>query len=911
MSEKAPLRYGDIKGPAKEAIKPSIPTETPNAIARGKKRKRDESQQKLPTDRTIPYKTPPTIPKAQAEIVSQPKAPKVNGYTNGVKKLANGHNPQGPKKAWNSDNRDRGNPQNGVSPHGNFKKTRETLLISRQSLPIWSHANEIRQSLRDSKDVLLLTGETGSGKSTQVPQFLVNEPWCTGCIAITQPRRMAAISLARRVAEEMGYPLGSRSLTSKVGYSVRFDTSTSPGMKIKFLTEGMLLQEMLSDPSLKKYSAVVVDEVHERSVNVDLLLGFLRNLVLGDKKGRGGRPLKVVVMSATQDTEALWRFFDAGFTKSGIQMPKAPKQTNGNSEKLEDSDSSWAGISSGDEKAVRKRKLGKPNGALKENGKPLTNGATKKEPTPEPIQVFSDHMSICYVKGRQHPVKISYLPEPTQDFVESALKAIFQIHTKEPLPGDVLVFLTGQEAVESLEKLVNDFAPGMDENIPKVSGYISKFQFLANLIWYFVLSVNSLYHDESGVVLCLVKGIGYFWHSKVTQADRTKILVLPLFAALPQAAQQRIFERTPDRTRKVIIATNIAETSVTVPGVRYVIDGGKVKIKQFRHRLGLESLLVKPISQSAAIQRKGRAGREAAGHCYRLYTEKDYLGLDPRTLPEILRSDLSHSLLTMKARGIDDVLGFPFLDPPPRESLEKALLQLLHLGALTETGQISDIGLKIARLPLTPVLGRAVLEAAAPERDCLVDVIDIIACLSVENVFIDLNFLTEEKREEAESARQYLRRREGDHMTYLATVQAFAAEHADRKAWTQKHFVSHRTMQNVMDIRKQLRQQCIQMKLLSASADLNAPPAPSEARTNAILHSLLRGFASNTARLMPDGSYRTMIGNQTVAIHPSSVLFGKKVEAIVFSDFVFTTKSFARGVSAVQLDWVSDVIANL
>jgi ATP-dependent RNA helicase DHR2 len=281
-----------------------------------------------------------------------------------------------------------------------------------------------------------------------------------------------------------------------------------------------------------------------------------------------------------------------------------------------------------------------------------------------------------------------------------------------------------------------------------------------------------------------------------TIANGNQILALPLFAALPQAAQQRIFERAPDRTRKVIISTNIAETSVTVPGVRYVIDSGKVKIKQFRNRLGLDSLLVKPISQSAAIQRKGRAGREAAGHCYRLYPEKDYLALESRTVPEILRCDLSHSLLTMKARGVDDVVRFPFLDPPPREALEKALLQLLHLGALTETGQISEVGLNIAKLPLTPTLGRAIVEAAAPERDCLLDVIDIIACLSVENIFI--NLVTEEKREEAESARRALYRREGDHMTLLAAVQAFAAEHSDRKAWTKKHFVSHRAMHNVM-----------------------------------------------------------------------------------------------------------------
>lgn len=287
-----------------------------------------------------------------------------------------------------------------------------------------------------------------------------------------------------------------------------------------------------------------------------------------------------------------------------------------------------------------------------------------------------------------------------------------------------------------------------------------------------------------------------FWWPALPRANALQLLVLPLFAALPQAAQQRIFSPAPPRTRKVILATNIAETSVTVSGVRHVIDCGKVKIKQFRNRLGLESLLVKPISQSAAIQRKGRAGREAAGNCYRLYTEKDYMALPKVTTPEILRCDLSSALLTMKARGIDDVLGFPFLDPPPREAMEKALLQLLQLGALTEEGKISDEGQKIAKLPLTPTLGRVIVEAAKPERDCLLHVIDIIACLSVENLWV--NMVTEEKKEEAEAARRELYRREGDHLTLLATVQAYAAEHSDRKAWAEKHFVSHRALQNVM-----------------------------------------------------------------------------------------------------------------
>jgi ATP-dependent RNA helicase DHR2 len=377
---------------------------------------------------------------------------------------------------------------------------------------------------------------------------------------------------------------------------------------------------------------------------------------------------------------------------------------------------------------------------------------------------------------------------------------------------------------------------------------------------------------------------------------------------MPQHDQQRIFEPTPYRTRKVILATNIAETSVTVPGVRHVIDCGKSKIKQFRNRLGLESLLVKPISRSAAIQRQGRAGREAAGQCYRLYTEEGFKTMDERTQPEILRCDLSQAILTMKARKVDDVLNFPFLDRPPREALEKALLSLLHLQALSEDGTVSAVGSKIAKFPLTPTLGRVLVEAAKPERDCLLDVIDIISALNVENLF--LNLVTEERKEEAEEARRELYRREGDHLTLLVTVRRYAEEQTNRRAWCEKHFVSHRAMQNVMNIRKQLQQQCMQQKLLTKHEESKLE-APSEERSQAILQCMLRGFISNTARMMPDGSYKTLMGNQTVAIHPSSVLFGRKVEAIVFNEFVFTGKAWARGVSTVQLDWVSAVVEEI
>ncbi|KAL2807633.1 P-loop containing nucleoside triphosphate hydrolase protein [Aspergillus granulosus] len=689
-----------------------------------------------------------------------------------------------------------------------LKQKAQALYEIRKKLPVFAHGDEIRQNLRKN-DVMLLIGETGSGKSTQIPQLLVDEKWCQptkttivnaddgskkealvgGCIAITQPRRVAAISLARRVAEEMGTPLGSSSPASKVGYSVRFDTSTSPSTRVKFLTEGMLLQEMLHDPWLTKYSAIVVDEVHERGVNVDLVMGFLRNLVSGKKEGRGGVPLKAVVMSATADMESLQEFFKEGF--QGRQVKEVKKDSE-------------------------------------------------------------DGIAVCHIKGRQFPVKTIYAPEPVHDFVDAALKVIFQIHYKEPIPGDILVFLTGQETVEALEHLVNEYATGMDPALPKIQ-------------------------------------------------------VLPLFAALPQAAQQRVFVPAPPRTRKIILATNIAETSVTVSGVRYVVDCGKAKIKQFRTRLGLDSLLVKPISKSAAIQRKGRAGREAPGQCFRLYTEKDYLALDEVNTPEILRCDLSQAILNMKARGVDNVIEFPFLTRPPREALEKALLQLLSIDALEETGKISVIGSHIAKLPLTPTLGRVLLAASDFGPDCLTDVIDIISTLSVENIF--LNTTSEEKKEEAEKSRRDLYRREGDHLTMLATVRAYASENTDRKAWAERHLVSHRAMQSVMDVRKQLTAQCRQARLLPSSTESPSSSTTREPSPIHILKSFLRGYATNTARLVPDGSYRTVVGNQTVAIHPSSVLFGKKVEAIMYNEFVFTNRSYARGVSAVQMDWVGEALA--
>ncbi|KAK0383119.1 hypothetical protein NLU13_9032 [Sarocladium strictum] len=671
---------------------------------------------------------------------------------------------------------------------------------ARRELPIWQHRQQIKSAVSSSGDVLLLVGETGSGKSTQVPQFLYEEPWCErqkvklpgsgdevfvgGTIAITQPRRVAATTLAHRVSQEVGTPLGSGRTEGKVGYSVRFDHNVPKGTQIKFLTEGMLLQELLRDRDLRQYSAIVVDEIHERSLDVDLLVGFLKQILAGDKAGRGGIPLKVIVMSATADVETIKGFFS--------DIPHAPAKA--------------------------------------------------------PVEVL-------YIKGRQFPVDVKHEPRPVPDLQDALVKKIMEVHVREPFPGDILAFLIGQEEIESAQRLIEEYAETLASNVPKIK-------------------------------------------------------VLPLYGQLSMDGQREAFMPVKQPfTRKIVLATNIAETSVTVPGVRYVVDCGKAKMKQYRSRLGMESLLAKPISKSSAVQRTGRAGREGPGKCFRLYTEEGFQGLEETDLPEILRNDVLGAVLTMKARGIDNVVTFPLMSPPPMESIERALIDLHTLGALDDDGIITPSGLKMARFPVSAPLGAVLLAAANPEFDCVLEVIDIISCItSGADIFMQVQ--SEEALEEVEEVRKQLQRREGDLLTYLTTMQQYTAEHADRIRWCKERRINIRNMKQSLNIRRQLRGLALKEGLLTEAAPPDPQPfAPLQPdRASSLLRCFLHGFVNKTALLAPNGSFETCQGKHVVAIHPSSVLHGQKKEAIMFLEYVYTTKNYAKKVSAIQADWIVEAL---
>nr|XP_057924611.1 pre-mRNA-splicing factor ATP-dependent RNA helicase DHX15 [Doryrhamphus excisus] len=462
------------------------------------------------------------------------------------------------------------------------------------------------------------------------------------------------------------------------------------------------------------------------------------------------------------------------------------------------------------------------------------------------FQLYFDSCPLLTIPGRMHPVEIFYTPEPKQDYLDAAIRTVIQIHMFEEVEGDILLFLTGQEEIEEACKRIR------------------------------------LEADDLG-------------------PDAGNIKIIPLYSMLPPLQQQRIFEPPPAKKpngaigRKVVVSTNIAETSLTIDGIVFVIDPGFVKQKMYNPRIRVESLLVSAISKASAQQRAGRAGRTRLGKCFRLYTEKTYkTEMQDNTYPEILRSNLGLVVLQLKKLGVDDLVHFDFMDPPAPETLMRALELLNYLAALNDEGDLTELGATMAEFPLDPQLAKMVV--ASCEFDCSDEALSITAMLSVPQCFIRP---TEAKRV-SDEAKMRFAHADGDHLTLLNVYHAFKQNH-ESSQWCYDNFVSYRSLMSADNVRLQLCRIMDRLGLPRRSCAHNCR----EYYTN-IRRMLVTGFFMQVAHLERTGHYLTVMDNQVVQLHPSTVL-GRKPEWVIYSEFVLTAKNYIRTCTHVEPEWLLKV----
>jgi pre-mRNA-splicing factor ATP-dependent RNA helicase DHX15/PRP43 len=462
---------------------------------------------------------------------------------------------------------------------------------------------------------------------------------------------------------------------------------------------------------------------------------------------------------------------------------------------------------------------------------------------------FTEYFSgapLLEIPGRLHPVEIFYTPEPERDYVAAAIRTVVQIHSSEPA-GDVLVFLTGQEEID-------DSCRKIEEEVGRLG------------------------------------------------AEVGPVLVLPLYSTLPPQQQQRIFESAPAPRykngppgRKIIVSTNIAETSLTIDGIVYVVDSGFVKQKVYNPRIRVESLLVTPISKASAKQRAGRAGRTRPGKCFRLFTEQSFKKeLLEQTYPELLRSNLSAIILTLKRLGIDDLISFDFMDPPAPETLMRALELLYFLGALDEEGELTQVGHLMSEFPLDPQLSKALI--VSPSYKCSNEMLAIVAMLSVPNCFLS----AKSYRAEAEAAKKNFEHHLGDHLTLMNVYYAFK-ENNDDKKWCYDNYLNHRSLKSADSVRQQLEKIMVRLKLELVSEDMESK----DYYTN-IRKCIVEGFFSQVAHVDRGSKYITVKDNQIVMLHPSCGM-NHKPEWVLFNEFVMTSQNYIRTVTDVSGEWLVDI----
>ncbi|MFN7020232.1 MAG: ATP-dependent RNA helicase HrpA [Phycisphaerales bacterium] len=634
-------------------------------------------------------------------------------------------------------------------------------------LPVLERRAEIERAILEHR-VVVLCGQTGSGKTTQLPQICLDLGGTEGrmphgLIGHTQPRRLAARAVALRISEELGEG-GRVGGNSRVGVKVRFEDQTGRSTRIKVMTDGVLLAELASDPELRAYGTLIIDEAHERSLNIDLLLGHLRTLVLRRAD------LKLIITSATIDPR---RFSDA---------------------------------------------FGGPSAA-----------------------------PIIEVSGRMYPVEVRYRPGGREDVesrevgVEAVADACEELTSAASAPGDVLVFLPGEREIRAAEGVLR---------------------------------------------------------RRLRSAE-----VLPLYSRLSNQEQDRIFHPADDGRRRIILATNVAETSLTVPGIRFVVDSGLARINRYDPARKVEGLPIEPISRASADQRMGRCGRVAEGVCIRLYSEESYRARPLFTDPEIKRTSLAGVILRMKSSGVGsgEVETFPFLDPPDRAAVKDGYETLFELGAIdspTSAGVLTPVGAAMARLPVDPRIARILL--AADREGCVREGLVLAAALEVQ----DPRQRPMGRQEDADRAQQVFRHGSSDFLTLLRLWDQYrhAASELSSGAladWCGRHFVSPARMREWVELTGQLRR---------VAEELGIRERESSAGADHVHRALLTGLITHAACREGDGSfdYRGVRGN-VVQIHPGSALFKKGPKWIIAAELVQTTRLYARTVAPVRVEWIEEL----
>ncbi|TGZ75439.1 hypothetical protein CRM22_000388 [Opisthorchis felineus] len=624
-------------------------------------------------------------------------------------------------------------------------KIRESLAEYRKRLPIWKHRETLIETIQSAQHCIIVSS-TGSGKTTQIPQFLLEKNLLSnGVVAITQPRRVAAIGVACRVAEELGRGAVG---TGPVGYCVRFEDASDPRTtRIRYMTDGMLLREAILDPDLSRYHYVILDEAHERSLNTDVLFGVV--LTSAHRRARAQALSRNSLASAT----------------SGL-------------------------LSSDNRKADSPLVQRKPLLPLL---KIIIMSATI-DPTPFVNFLGAEHTRVVYIEGRPHAIKVLNVSDSITDYVADAAIACIQIHKSKtcPLNRGILIFLTGEEEIMRCCALIHQLARRLGQN------------------------------GKTG--------------PSTNGSDRTpELLVFPLFAALPQGKQMQALTFSKSDCRKVIVSTNLAETSITIPGIRYVIDSGYAKIKFWDCTTGLETFRVQRISKSQAWQRAGRAGREAPGVCLRLYTDTEYKEMSLHIQPELLRAPLAGVLLNLISMNHKVPQKFPWISRPKEASLTAGVQLLERLGAvspvdesspsitnsvdssghsfpLTRQLQLTPLGSIMSAFPLDPRFSRTVLSAAY--LGCLIEVLSVISMLYVSPVF----YVPVEKREQFGETQERFRHPDGDLASLLQVYRGYVKsskrrDPADasntqpsRLTWCRSNFLNRARLETAVRVRSQLKQ---------------------------------------------------------------------------------------------------------